>query len=153
MAETSHDRFLRGISEVVLRVEDLDVMCDFYVDVVGLERWKGSSGFVFLKVVDVDTPVGRGSHPQVIALVDRSEHPWSWPGIDYRDPNPASSSLDHLTFEIDAATMEDQRRRLEAAGLDVECVEFPWLRARALFFRDPEGNIIEYLAHDPELEG
>lgn len=117
-------RFLRGISEVVLRVEDLDAMCDFYVEVVGLEWWKGSSGLVLLKVVDVDTPGGRVSHPQVVALVDRSEHPWSWPGIAYEAPNPASSSLDHLAFEIDLAAMEDQRRRLEAAGLDVDPVDW-----------------------------
>lgn len=128
-------------------------MRDFYVDVVGLEPWRSSPGFVFLKVVDVDTPIGRGSHPQVVALVDRSEHPWDWPDIAYRAPDPAASALDHLAFEVPPATIDAQRRRLEGAGVEVECVEFPRLHARALFFRDPEGNVLEFLAHAPDVAG
>lgn len=147
------DGALSGIAEVVLRVEDIDRMRDFYLEVVGLEPWKSSVGFVFLKVVDVDTPLGRGSHPQVVALVDRTEHRWAWPGIDYRAPDPAASSLDHLAFEIRPGSFEDERRRLEELGLDVETVEFPPLRARGIFFRDPEGNVVEFLAHEPNLEG
>lgn len=145
----SDNAIVSGISEVVLRVEDIDAMRDFYVDVVGLEPWKSFPGFVFLKVVDVDTPLGRGSHPQVVALVDRAEHPWEWPGIAYRRPDPAASSLDHLAFEVRPGTLESERTRLEGLGLEVEAVDFPWLEARGLFFRDPEGNVVEFLAHEP----
>lgn len=146
------ERPVSGISEVVLRVGDIDGMRDFYVDVVGLEPWKSFPGFVFLKVIDVDTPLGRGSHPQVLALVDRAEHAWDWRGTDDRPLDPAASALDHLAFELRPGSLEAERRRLEGLGLDVETVEFPWLRARALFFRDPEGNVVEFLAHDPDLE-
>lgn len=146
------DSVVSGISEVVLRVEDIDAMRDFYVEVVGLVPWKSRPGFVFLKVVDVDTPLGRGGHPQVIALVDRDEHPWEWPGHDCRAPDPAASSLDHLAFEVRPGTLEAERTRLEELGLEVEAVDFPWLEAQGLFFRDPEGNVVEFLAHMPGLE-
>lgn len=146
-------RPITGISEVVLRVEDIDAVRAFYVDVVGLELWRSSPGFVFLKVADVDSPLGRESHPQVVALVDRDEHPWEWPGIDYRSPDPARSSLDHIAFEIHPDTIESERERLEDEGLDVAVVTFPFLRARGLFFRDPEGNVVEFLAHDPDVGG
>ena len=50
-----------------------------------------------------------------------------------------------------------ERTRLQERGLElVERVwrqvgsgEYAWLRARSLFFDDPEGNTIELIAHDP----
>lgn len=87
----------------------------------------------------------------VVLRVDRTEHPWEWPGIDYRRPAPEASSLDHLAFEVRPGALESERTRLEGLGLEVEAVDFPWLEARGLFFRDPEGNVVEFLAHQPEL--
>lgn len=88
---------------------------------------------------------------EVVLRVDRTEHPWEWPGIDYRRPAPEASSLDHLAFEVRPGAPESERTRLEGLGLEVEAVDFPWLEARGLFFRDPERNVVEFLAHQPEL--
>lgn len=146
------DGSLAGISEVVLRVNDLAAMETFYVDVVGLEPWRRSDALSFLKVADVDTPLGRGGHPQLVALVDRSRQPWEWPGLAYRMVDPERSTLDHLAFEIRPEAYESERARLEGHGLEVQSLEFPELRARAHFFRDPEENVVEFICHDPELD-
>lgn len=137
-----------GISEVVLRVADLPGMLGFYTEIVGLQSWKSSPGFELLKVADVDSPLGRGGHPQLLALVDRTEHPWGWRGLDYGDIDPRASSLDHLALEISGDAFEAERLRLEeTCELDVQMAAFPELNARGLFFPDPEGNVVEFACH------
>ena len=60
---------------------------------------------------------------------------------------------DHLAFEIALDIYESERRRLQGLGLGfVEKTwsgEYAWLRARLLFFDNPEGNRIESIAHAP----
>lgn len=145
--------FLSGITEVVLRARDLGAMEAFYRDVVGLVVWKRMEGLVFLKVTDLDSPLGEsGRHPQLLALVDRGRHPWEWRGRPSGTANPADSGLDHFAFEIPAGRYQAERERLEGYGLDVQTAHFPDMEARALFFKDPEGNVIEFLCHDPNPE-
>lgn len=145
-------RLLAGISEVVLRVDDLETMVAFYRDVVGFEIWQRSGGLVFFKIAELASPLGEGGHPQLLALVDRNQNPWPWRGLHYRDIDPRRSSLDHLAFEIREEDFEVERERLERLGLEVKTVEFPHMAARGQFFEDPEGNVIELLCHDSELE-
>lgn len=143
---------LSGIAEIVLRVEDVARMRRFYVEVVGLAPWKSFPGFELLEVGELDSPLGRaGRHPQLVGLVDRTVNPW--PRIGYRGAEAGRSTLDHLAFEIPADTFEQQRERLEALGLDVEVREFPAMAARALFFDDPEGNVVELICHARDLGG
>jgi len=150
--EDSRGRVVTGLSEVVLRVDDLETMVGFYRDVVGLEIWQRSAGLVFFKVAELASPLGEGGHPQLLALVDRDQNPWPWRGLAYHDIDPRRSSLDHLAFEIREEDFEVERERLEGLGLEVNTVEFPPMAARGLFFEDPEGNVIELLCHDSELE-
>ena len=58
------------------------------------------------------------------------------------------SSLDHFAFEIDIANLESEKKRLQGLGLEVKETTFPNTSARAIFFRDPEGNSIEFIAYD-----
>jgi catechol 2,3-dioxygenase len=41
-----------------------------------------------------------------------------------------------------------ERRRLEGFGVDVSPKEFPDFHWRSLFFTDPEGNRVEFVAYD-----
>jgi len=125
------------IAEIVLRVNDLEKMVTFYRDVVGLPVAHRAPDIVFLKVADLDTPLGRGGHPQLLGLVDR-----------HRPLDEPHSTLDHLAFEIDRADLDDERERLGRLGLTVDVETFGWAHARALFFNDPEGNRVEFIAHD-----
>lgn len=134
------------IAEVGLRVQDLTRMVAFYQEVLGLEIVRAYPQHVFLKAGELNSPLGRGGHPQLLVLFDR----------DVR-LEVAFTTLDHVAFEISLDDFEMERTRLQESGLEV--VErvwsrvgsgaYAWLRARSLFFEDPEGNTIELIAHDP----
>ena len=134
------------IAEVGLRVKDLARMVTFYQEVLGLEIVRAYPQHVFLKVGELNSPLGRGGHPQLLVLFDRNVRL----EVDF-------TTLDHVAFEISLEEFEMERARLQERGLKlVERVwrrvgsgEYAWLRARSLFFDDPEGNNIELIAHDP----
>ncbi len=134
------------IAEVGLRVKDLARMVAFYQEVLGLEIVRAYPQHVFLKAGELHSPLGRGGHPQLLVLFDRDVRL----EVDF-------TTLDHLAFEISLDEFEMERTRLQERGLElVERVwsrvgsgEYAWLRARSLFFDDPEGNTIELIAHDP----
>ena len=131
-----------NIAEVGLRVKDLPRMVTFYQEVLGLEIVRTYPKYVFMKAGELNSPLGRGGHPQLLVLFDR-EVP-----LDI-----GLTTLDHLAFEIPLERYAVERARLQAMGL--EWSERAWsgihdcLRARSLFFDDPEGNTIELIAHDP----
>ena len=43
---------------------------------------------------------------------------------------------------------EAERDRLEALGLKPRLMQFPDMSAHALFFHDPEGNVLELICHN-----
>jgi catechol-2,3-dioxygenase len=130
------------IAEVGLRVKDLMRMVAFYQHTLGLEIVRAYPMHVFLRAGELDSPLGHGGHPQLLVLFDRSVRL----EIDL-------TTLDHLAFEIPLDKYETERTRLQGLGLElVEKTwsgEYAWLRARSMFFDDPEGNTIELIAHDP----
>ena len=131
------------IAEVGLRVKDLARMVAFYQETLGLEIVRAYPKHVFLKVGELNSPLGRGGHPQLLVLFDRDVH-----------LEIASTTLDHLAFEISLDEYESERTRLQDMGLELVerrwSGEYAWLRARSLFFDDPEGNTIEFIAHLPD---
>ena len=144
---------VRGMAEMVINVRDIEGMRKFYQEVLGFpfqrQYPEDSPTIVFLTVAETDTPLGRGRHPQLFALVDAERHA---PTRDnYRGIDHARSSLNHLAFEIDEADYDSQRQRLEGLGLAVTPQAFPAMQAKALFFSDPEGNTLELICHDSEV--
>ena len=135
MTEPDDAPGVRLLGEVALRVNDLASMRAFYRDVVGLEVWRDDDGFVFFRVAD-----GVEGHPQALVLFDR--------GVEV---SREQGTLDHLAFVIDLEDYDARRRRLEAAGLQVTPKEFPFFHWRSLFVRDPEGNTVEFVCHDPSV--
>ena len=125
------------LGELALRVKDLARMRDFYRDVVGLEVWREGEGFAFFKVAD-----GVEGHPQALVLFDRG-----------RDVDTERSTLDHLAFVIELRDYDARRKQLEDRGLTVTPKEFPFFGWRALFVSDPEGNTVEFVCYDPNVEG
>ena len=59
----------------------------------------------FFKIAD-----GHSGHTQVLALFDRSQSP------GYRGTDAATSTIDHIAFEIPLADFADERKRLESLG-------------------------------------
>ena len=128
---------VRGLGEIALRVDNLDAMQRFYEGVIGLPLMTRVPNCAFFKIAD-----GFGGHTQVLALFDRSQ------SARYRGTDAATSTIDHIAFEIPLADFADERKRLEALGLQVETAEHAWVHWRSLYVTDPEGNQVELVCYD-----
>jgi catechol 2,3-dioxygenase-like lactoylglutathione lyase family enzyme len=128
---------VRGLGEIALRVTNLDVMQRFYEETIGLPLMTRVPNCAFFKIAD-----GYAGHTQVLALFDRSGSP------DYRGPEAATSTIDHIAFEIALDDFAAERQRLEALGLTVETTEHAWVHWRSLYVSDPEGNRVEFVCYD-----
>ena len=130
------------IAEVGLSVKDLPRSVAFYQEILVLQIVRAYPTIVFLKVGELDSPLGRGGHPQLLVLFDRQVQ------IDI-----ALSTLDHIAFEIPLEHFQAERERLQQLGLEVsERIwrgEYAWLGARSLFLDDPDVNNVELIARDP----
>ena len=149
---------ITGVAEIVLSVRDLPRMRQFYEDVLGLGLLsqachehglepdpEGEPTIAFLTIKELDTPLGRHGHPQLLALIDYRRHAFA-KGFDGHEPS--KSTLNHLAFEIPPDRYEAERDRLQTLGLKPRPMRFPAMSARALFFQDPEGNELELICHD-----
>ena len=131
---------VRGLGEIAFRVNNLDAMQTFYEEVIGLPLMTRVPNCAFFKIAD-----GYGGHTQVLALFDRSESP------GYQGTDAATSTIDHIAFEIPLADFADERKRLESLGLQVETAEHAWVHWRSLYVSDPEGNQVELVCYDDSV--
>ncbi|MBZ5642119.1 MAG: VOC family protein [Acidobacteriia bacterium] len=130
---------LRDLFETHLTVEDLQRSMTFYGDVLGLELaqvfperrvafyWIGGRGNSMLGLWEA------GSGPQKMNL--------------------------HLAFKSDLTDLLNAPARLRASGVvplgfsgepSDEPVVLAWMPAASLYFRDPDGNMLELLAMLPD---
>jgi catechol 2,3-dioxygenase-like lactoylglutathione lyase family enzyme len=93
---------VRGLGEIAFRVNNLDSMQRFYEQVIGLPLMTRVPEYAFFKIAD-----GYGGHTQVLALFDRSQ------SAGYRGTDAATSTIDHIAFEIPLADFADERKGLE----------------------------------------
>ncbi len=125
-------RRVKGLGEVSIQVRDLDAMHKFYAEVVGLEVLRRDEGFVFFKVAE-----GYGGHSQNLALFEAMNA-----------LNPQESTLHHIALNVALEDFETEKMRLEGLGLKVNATTHEWLHVRSLYFYDPEGNHLEFVAYD-----
>jgi lactoylglutathione lyase len=125
---------VRGLFETHLTVSDLERSVGFYRDVVGLQLafevsersaaffWIGDPGRSMLGLWSL------GTAPLGLTL--------------------------HLAFEVALDDLMDAAKRLEAQGITplsffgsetTEPSVIGWMPAAALYFRDPDGHLLEYL--------
>ncbi len=141
---------IKTIAEIVINVADIGRARAFYEAVLGVQLHSQfpaeNPTIVFLTIAALDSPLGRGGHPQLLALIDPHRHPPAQQR--FRGLDVTVSSLNHLAFEIEPAAYEPEKQRLTALGLTVHEQTFPHMQAKALFFQDPEGNMLEFICHD-----
>jgi len=125
-------RHVKGIGEVSIRVTDLDAMHKFYEEVIGLEVIRQEDEYVFFKVAE-----GYGGHTQNLALFEASN-----------TLNPQESTLHHIALNVALEDFESEKMRLEGLGLKVDATVHEWLHVRSMYFYDPEGNHLEFVAYD-----
>lgn len=124
---------VRALGEVALRVNDLDRSQVFYADVIGLPLLRRMEHAVFFRIAD-----GYKGHTAILALFDRN--------VSVAQDR---STIDHIAFTIDRADYESEKRRLESLGFTVQTAFHEWVQWRSLYIRDPDGNNVELVCHDP----
>ena len=151
-----------GAIEVVLSVKSIPTMENFYREALGFHTHssasleseihdpQGKPTIVFMTVVEVDSPLGRNGHPQMLVLIDHERHIHARKRLIGHDVS--RSTLNHLAFEISAENYPAHKAYLEAQGLKPVETFFESMQAKALFFNDPEGNTLELICHVPSSD-
>ena len=125
----------RGLSEIVLIVEDVPKAADFYEHVVGLElenRTDDTWAWFF---------AGSGDGKQRLAL---QRGPLMF---EEHSPHPEGERFGRVHFAFDVARdeLEANVERVRAAGVEVYGpAELEWMDARSYYFYDPDGNLLEF---------
>jgi lactoylglutathione lyase len=130
---------IRGLFESHLTVSDLRRSMAFYGETLGLNQagvfpdrraaffWTGAAGESMLGIWET------GTTPQRMSL--------------------------HIAFTVELSDLLDAPQRLRSANIipldfagnpTEEPVVLAWMPAASLFFRDPDGHLLEYLAMLPE---
>jgi catechol 2,3-dioxygenase-like lactoylglutathione lyase family enzyme len=123
-------RAIRHLDYTVIFARDLTAMRRFYVDTMGfeLDRQLGESWLEFR--------IGAS----VLALTKR--------GTLFDDPSPPAGALSlQLAFRVAPAEVDSCAEALRAAGVRIERepTDQAWGH-RTVFFRDPDGNVLEIYA-------
>ena len=124
---------IAAILETCLYVDDLDRAAAFYGGTLGLTPLQGDAR---MRVFDVG---GRGV--LLLFLRGGTLEPIDFPGG--RIPPHDGAGPVHLAFQIAAEAWGPWEAHLQAAGIAVEATA-RWPRGgRSLYFRDPDGHLLE----------
>ncbi len=127
---------IRGLTELVIWVRDMEKALQFYRDVLGLDVMSPPDfrGAVFLQVGEAKEV------PQQIVLVPL---PKDGPGAP---AERAQRALHHVGLEVAPQAFDQERERLQSLGFDVRLGEHPFLPLRGMYIDDPDGNEVELIA-------
>lgn len=125
-----------GVVETVLYVDDLERAVSFYREALGLRPMRGDG----VRFQAFDSGAGR-----VLLLFKRGGTLEPVPApVGFIPPHDGQGPL-HVGFAIPAAAYEAWRRRLQDVGVPIES-ETEWERGgRSLYFRDPDGHLVELI--------
>jgi catechol 2,3-dioxygenase-like lactoylglutathione lyase family enzyme len=141
---------VRALGEIAIRCDDLAPMITFYEDIIGLERMSGNAdtGIVFFRIAE-----GFGGHTAVLALFDKTvgTRPGLHPTSLAAPETGAGSALHHIALSLPYAEQDAVMRWYDANDQPYRIEHFGWVGWRGIFTRDPEGNTVELVAHDPSL--
>lgn len=124
---------VRGVIESAIYVEDVQVSQRFYEEVLGLGVLSSSDRLSAMSVAD----------RQVLLLFRRggSTSPLETTGGTI--PPHDSQGETHFALAIAPEDFEGWRQRLESCAVPIES-EVEWTRGgRSLYFRDPDGHLVE----------
>jgi catechol 2,3-dioxygenase-like lactoylglutathione lyase family enzyme len=141
---------IRGIHHVGLSTPDLDRLTAFYRDVMGFDvvmntQWRDR------EIIDRMVGLSGSAARQVMlkagnAYLELFEYESPVPRPPLTDRNPADHGYTH--FCIDVVDIDAEYERLSANGMSFHAPppttdELGHTRLRAIYARDPDGNIVE----------
>jgi catechol 2,3-dioxygenase-like lactoylglutathione lyase family enzyme len=124
---------VRGIIETVLYVTDLARSVEFYTQTMGFERLLSDDRFCALNV--------GGQQVFLLFLQGGTPEPVRTPGGLI--PTHDGSGRIHVGFAVDADTLPAWDARLRERGIVIES-RVTWARGgTSIYFRDPDGHLLE----------
>lgn len=131
-SEDRPETWARGVHHIALLSHDVDRTIRFYQDILGFpltelfenRDYEGSTHFFF--------DIGNGNS---LAFFD-------FPGLELGDYSEVLGGLHHLALSVQPTRWDEQKERLEAAGVEIHQVQ------TSLYFNDPDGARIELIS-DP----
>ncbi len=139
MEETDRKLTLNGLVEAALFVEELPRACDFYEQVLGLGKVKASDTGCVFRVAD---------QRYLLIISRKAAHtPNKTASGDLLPPcalpQQDGQGRGHIAFGISKDEVDSWRERLAKHDVDL-LSEISWeTGARSLYFRDPDGHMIE----------
>ena len=124
-----------GIVETALHVEDLERSAEFYQRLFGIERLSEDRRLCALALPG----------NAVLLLFKRGEtlEPVSIPGGTI--PGHDGSGHLHVAFKIPADSLDSWRVELKEQGIAIESTVHWPAGGTSLFFRDPDGHLVELI--------
>ena len=169
MTKRKNQKFdIRGVNHLALTCRDMKRTVEFYSGVLGMPLIK-----------TIDLPRGMGQHfffdignGDSLAFFWFPDAPESEPGITHPahmvgkgSLTTAHASMNHVAFDVAPDKIDEYRERLAKAGIDVTPVVnhddsesqaskeiTPTTFVRSLYFRDPDGIMLEFAAWTRELD-
>lgn len=124
---------LNGIIETAIHVHDLSASSRFYQEVLGLELIESGERLCALSVA--------GRHLLLLFLEGGTSEPLEIPG-GIIPPHGGSGPL-HFAFAIDHSELASWEQRLREKGVALESRVNWELGGTSLYFRDPDGHLVE----------
>ena len=135
---------IKGLGEIVLRVNDMESMKNFYRETIGFELMHESDGFTFFKIAD-----GVGGHTQSLALFAKNNQTAF--KEELKGIKQKNTTLHHFALEIEKSDYEEVLGLCKKSNIEHVTEVFEWVKWKSIFIKDPESNIVEFVCHDPEL--
>lgn len=141
---------VRDLGEIAIRCENLDLMANYYRDVIGLEELTETreDGIVFFKISE-----GFAGHTTILALFrPDAGRPNLHPQTTEKPVAGKHSSLHHLALSVAFEDQEGIMEWFDEQTIKYRVQTFDWVGWRGIFTEDPEGNTVELVAAHPSLK-
>lgn len=132
-----------GLSEIAIHTNNMSAMISFYRDCLGLEPFstRANGAIEFFRI-----STGYQGLTTVLALFDAGANQSVTSGR-----GEAASSLHHIALAVTRPDQDVAESWFAQNGIETRIEDFTWVGWRGLFVKDPDGNIVELVAHDPDL--